>query len=108
MMCPIKLVEDRAWLATKVLDTWYITRYVKRWHRVLDARWQSHLQFRAKVFLWRTMVGGLSLTTTLTQRHISNGTCFFCKSVVSEDGRHSLITCLVGKVIWVAISQIWA
>ena len=24
-----KLVEDRAWLATKVLNTWYITRHVK-------------------------------------------------------------------------------
>ena len=95
-----KLFEDRAWLPTKVLDTWYITRYVKRWHRVLDARWQSHLQFRAKVFLWRAIVGGLPLAMALKQRHISNGTCFFCM-VVKEDARHRFITCPVAKAIWV-------
>ena len=46
-----KLVEDRSWLANKVLDTWYITRHVKWWHRVFDTGWESHLPFRAKVFL---------------------------------------------------------
>ena len=32
-----KLVEDRVWLPNKVLDTWYITRHVQWWRRVLDA-----------------------------------------------------------------------
>ena len=34
-----KLVEDRAWLTNKVLDTWYITRHVKWWRRVSDGGW---------------------------------------------------------------------
>ena len=76
-----KLVEDRAWLENKVLDTWSITRNVKWWHRVLDAGWQSHLPFRAKVFLWRAIVGGLPLAMALKRRHISNGTCFFLYGV---------------------------
>ena len=33
------LVEDRAWLTNKVLGTWYITRHVKWWRRVLGAGW---------------------------------------------------------------------
>ena len=32
-----KLVEDKAWLANKVLDIWYIMRHVNWWRRVLDA-----------------------------------------------------------------------
>ena len=32
---------------------------------------------------------------------------FFCM-VVEEDAKHRFITCSVGKVIWVIISQIWA
>ena len=60
-----KLVEDRVWLPNKVLDTWYITRHVQWWRRVLDAGWQSHLPFRAKVFLWRAIVGGLPLAMAL-------------------------------------------
>ena len=103
-----KLVEDRyCWLTNKVLDTWYITRHVKWWRRVLDAGWLSHLPFRAKVFLWRAIVGGLPLAIALKRRHISNGACFFC-TVVEEDARHRFITCAVTKAIWVIISQIWA
>ena len=60
-----KLVEDRAWLETKVANTWYIARHVKWWTRVLDAGWQSRLPFRAKVFLWRVIVGGLPLAMAL-------------------------------------------
>ena len=102
-----KLVEDRAWLETKVANTWYITRHIKWWTRVLDAGWQSRLPFRAKVFLWRVIVGGLPLAMALKRRNISNGTCFFC-TVVDEDARHRFITCPVAKAIWVVISQIWA
>ena len=102
-----KLVEDRGWLANKVLDTWYITQHVKWWRTVLDAGWQSHLPFRAKVFLWRAIVHGLPLAMALKRTHISNGKCFFCK-VVEEDARHRFITCPVAKAIWVIISQIWA
>ena len=88
-------------------NTWYITRHAKWWTRVLDARCQSHLPFRAKVFLWRVIVGGLPLAMALKRRNISNGTCFFC-TVVEEDARHRFITCPVAKAIWVVISQIWA
>ena len=102
-----KLVEDRAWLENKVLDTWSITRNVKWWRRVLDVGWQSQLPFRAKVFLWRAIVGGLPLAMALKRRHISNGTCFFC-TVAEEDARHRFITCSVAKAIWVIMSQIWA
>ena len=45
-----KLVEDKAWLAKKVLDTWRINRRVNWWCRVLDAGWQSHLPFVQKYF----------------------------------------------------------
>ena len=89
-----KLFEDRAWLPTKVLDTWYITRHVQWWHRVLDVGWQSHLPFRAKVFLWRVIVSGLPLAIALKRRHISNGKCFFY-TVVEDDARHRFITWLV-------------
>ena len=66
-----KLVEARAWLPNKVLDTWYITRHVQWWRRVLDAGWQSQIRpFRAKVFLWRAIVGGLPLAMALKRRHI--------------------------------------
>ena len=102
-----KLVEDISWLANKVLDTWYISRHVKWWRRVLDAGWRTHLPFRAKVFLWHALVGVLPLSIDLKQRHILYGTCFFF-TVVDEDASHRFISCLVAKAIWVITSQIWA
>ena len=68
---------------------------------------KSHLPFRAKVFVWRAIIGGLTLVMDLKRRHISNGKCFFY-TVVEEDARHRFITCSVAKAIWVIISQIWA
>ena len=65
-----KLVKDRVWVQSKVLDTWHIIRGSEWCARVLDAGWKSHLPFRAKVFLWRAMVGGLPLATALkTKTH---------------------------------------
>ena len=46
---------------------------------------KSHLPFRAKVFVWRAIIGGLTLVMDLKRRHISNGKCFSC-TVVEEDG----------------------
>ena len=49
------------WLANKVFDIWYITQTCKV--VVLSFRFkmgQSHLPFRAKVFLLHAMVGGVA------------------------------------------------
>ena len=100
-----RLVKDRVWLTNKVLDTWYITRHVKWWHRVLDASWQFHLPFRAKAFLWCVIVGGLSLLKALkTKTYFEWDIYFFVRWLV----RHIFITRPVGKAIWMVISQFWA
>ena len=62
---------------SNILHVWYITRHAKSWRGVLDGGWQSHLPFRAKVFLWCVIVGGLPLAMALKRRHVSNGTIFF-------------------------------
>ena len=99
--------NDRFWLTNKVLnlDIWNVTQCVKWWRWVLNAIWHSHLPFRAKVFLWRVMVGGLPLGTTLKWRHILNETCFF-EIVIKEDDKYKFITCPIAKAIWVVISQV--
>ena len=101
-----KLVKDRVWVQSKVLDTWHIIRGSEWCARVLDAGWKSHLPFRAKVFLWRAMVGGLPLARALKRRHIGSGTCVFC-TTIDEDSRHRFISCPVTKSIWIGISQLW-
>ena len=101
-----KLVEDRAWVAHKFFATWHITRDGEWWSKILDAGWKSCLPFRAKVFLWRTMVGGLPLAMALKRRNISSGTCVFCPSV-DEDATHRFISCHVSQGIWIVISQLW-
>ena len=101
--------NDRFWLTNKVLnlDIWNVTQCVKWWRWVLNAIWHSHLPFRAKVFLWRVMVGGLPLGTTLKWRHILNETCFF-EIVIKEDDKYKFITCPITKLSWVVMSQLWA
>jgi hypothetical protein len=101
-----KLVEDRAWVADKFFTTWHITRDGEWWSKILDAGWKSCLPFRAKVFLWRTMVGGLPLAMALKRRNISSGTCVFCPSI-DEDATHRFISCHVTQGIWIVISQLW-
>ena len=62
-----KLVEDKAWLANKVLDRWYITEHVKWWRRVLDAGWHSHLPFHAKVLI-RTMKQSFNMISPISYK----------------------------------------
>ena len=71
-----KFVEDRAWLAKKVLDTWHIKQCVKWWCQALDVGVRSHLLFHPMVFLRCVIIGGWPLAKVLKRTHISNGTWF--------------------------------
>jgi hypothetical protein len=57
----------------------------------MDADWKVTFSFRAKVFLWRAIVGGLPLAMTLKCKHISSGTHVFC-TMIDEDTRYRFIS----------------
>ena len=73
---------------------------------VLQKGWCSHLSFRAKVFIWRIMVGGLPLGDALCKRKIASGFSFFC-TVKGEHSPHRFISCVVTKMVWKCINAIW-
>ena len=54
--------------------------------------WHSHLLFRAKVFIWRVMIGGTPLGSALKRLGLGPSTCFFC-AIPLEDITHRFIKC---------------
>ena len=62
--------------------------------------------FYAKVFIWRLMVGGLSIRSVLSKRGLGSGTCFFC-TILLEDSIHRFINRPTVHIIWKYLIEIW-
>ena len=73
-----------SWLSPKAKKLWNVYKSNARWWNILQRGWHSHLPFHAKVFIWRVMIRGLPLGSTLKRRGLGSGTCFFC-TVPLED-----------------------
>ena len=99
------IIGKHMWLENRVIMVWSFHRPTIWWKNVLQKGWCSHLSFRAKVFIWRVMVGGLPLGDALCKRKIANGFCFFC-TVEVEHSRHRFISCPVTKMVWKFINAI--
>ena len=95
-----------SWLSSKAAKLWNVCKSDARWWKILQRGWHSYLPFRAKVFIWRVMIGGLPLGSALKRRGLGSGTCFFC-TVPLEDSTHRFIKCPIACTIWKYLSEIW-
>ena len=95
-----------SWLSRKVKRLWNLRKSNSRWWEILQRGWPSHLPFHAKVSIWRVMIGGLPLGSTLKRRGLGSGTRFFC-IIPLEDNTHRLIKCSITCISWKHLSNIW-
>ena len=101
-----KLMSNHLWMEDQVRKQWGFQRPISWWQKVVRKGWHSRLPFRAKVFIWRVIVGGLPMGEALRKRNIDNGMCFWC-TVVVEDNRHRFLNCPVAKQVWGFINKVW-
>ena len=73
-----KLIYKHRWMEERVIKIWGFRKPITWWFHVIKAGWCFRFVLRAKVFIWRVMVGVLSLADKFKKRNISRGTCFFC------------------------------
>ena len=59
--------------------------------------WHTQLSFRSKVFIWRVIIGVLSLA--LKRRGFTSSTWFFCIAQM-EDKINWFVQCLIAQAIW--------
>lgn len=58
---------------------WSMHKDSQWWCKVFQNTWQSQLDFKDRVFLWRLLSGALLVACTLKERHVTNGKCCRCK-----------------------------
>ena len=95
-----------SWLSPNAKKLWNVCKSDARWWKILQRGWHSHLPFRAKVFIWRVVIGGLPSGSALKRRELGSGTCFFC-TVPLKDSTHRFIKCPIACTIWKYLSDIW-
>ena len=54
-----KMIDKHKWMEEKVLKIWGFRKPITWWFPVIKVSWCSRLMLRAKVYLWRVMVGAL-------------------------------------------------
>ena len=86
-------------LSPKVENVWNVCTSNARWWQMLQRSLHSHLSIRAKVFIWRVVISGLPLGSTLKRRGLGSSMCFFC-TIPFEDNAHRFIKCSVTHIIW--------
>ena len=91
-----KLMSNHLWMEDQVRKQWGFQRPISWWQKVVRKGWHSRLPFRAKVFIWRVIIGGLPVGEALRKRNLDNGMCFWC-TVVVEDNHHRFLNCPVAK-----------
>ena len=64
----------------------------------MQGGWHSHLAFRAKVLIWRVIIGGLLSGPSLRRRGLGLGMCCFCTSPL-ENNIHKFIKCPIMRII---------
>ena len=62
----------------KVMRVWGIRKLILHCNSLLRMGSQSHLPFRAKVFIWKAMIGALFLTHATMNVDIAFRLCFTC------------------------------
>ena len=80
-------VEFLGWLSSKVEEEWKILKSDNGWWQILQRSWHSKLPLIEKVFIWRVLIGGLSLGLALKRRGLATGNGFFC-TIQMEDSTH--------------------
>ena len=66
------------WISPKAEKVWNVCKSNTRCSHILQHGWHSHLPFHAKLFMWRVLISGLPLGSTLKRQGLVSGTCFFC------------------------------
>ena len=100
------IVSSLSWLSPKAENVWNVCKSNARWWQIFQHGWHSHFQFRAKVFIWRVMIGGLPLGSSLKRRRLGSGICFFC-TILLEDNTHRFIKCPIACIIWKYLLDVW-
>ena len=88
------VVASLSWLSFKKENVWNVYKSNARRWQILQRGWHSHLPFCAKVFIWRVIVVGLPLRSSLKRRWLGSSTCFFC-NIPLEGCTHRFIKCSI-------------
>ena len=67
---------------------------IKWWHNVLRMVWQSLLPIRAKLFLWRAMIGRWPLGRCIQEEK------YFMSTMLLEYNTNHFITCEASQYVW--------
>ena len=75
-----------------------VSKFDARWWKMLQCCCYSQFLFLCKVCVWRVIIEGLPLGSTLNRRGLKVGTRFFC-IVQLEDNKHLFIQCPIAHAL---------